>query len=381
MKVLVVSHTYIAPINRDKWKILVENHPNIEMKVIFPSNWPGELFDAKADNVSESKIHNCEFINIDCFFTGNEMLYGYYPRKLIKILRNFEPDIIHVEQGANAFSYFQMILLSKLFRIKTKFSFFTWVNWQPKRSLKYRLIWRLIEKFNIYFSSGAIAGNHDAKEILSRIGINGKISIAPQLGINKDIFYPATKADEFREKKIIGYIGRIVSEKGVFLLANAFAEICKKHKDWNLLFIGSGRNEKSLIDFAVSNKLIDRIDFKDPVDHKKIAGILKKIDILVLPSYDTTFWREQFGHVLIEAMACKIPVIGSTGGEIPNIIKNCGLLFNQKNKDNLKENLELLIQDKVQRNRFGQLGYERVMDNYTHDVIARKTLEFWKELI
>jgi len=47
---------------------------------------------------------------------------------------------------------------------------------------------------------------------------------------------------------------------------------------------------------------------------------MNSLDVLVLPSRSRSFWKEQFGRVLIEAMACGVPVIGSSSGEIPNVI-------------------------------------------------------------
>ena len=54
---------------------------------------------------------------------------------------------------------------------------------------------------------------------------------------------------------------------------------------------------------------------------------LRALDALVLPSESTPLWKEQFGHVLIEAMACGVPVVGSDSGAIPEVIGEAGLLF------------------------------------------------------
>jgi len=102
MKVLVVSHTYIAPVNRDKWKALALNYSDVTLKVVFPTRWPGNLMQHESGDLGPENLPKCEFIALDGFNFGNEMTYGYYPVNLFKLLKNFRPDIIHVEQGDNA---------------------------------------------------------------------------------------------------------------------------------------------------------------------------------------------------------------------------------------------------------------------------------------
>jgi len=377
MKILVIGHAYIAPINREKWKILAGKHPDAQIKILIPKVWPANLFKIEAGDLSKDNLQNCEFISLDTFKSGNEVLYGFSFSKLIKILKSFKPDIIHVEQGDNAFSYFQIILLSKIFCKKAKFTFFTWVNWRAKRSLKYKLFWRFIEKFNLSYSDGAFVGNDDAKIILQEKKFNKPTNVLLQLGVNEKIFFTAKKTNKIKN---IGFIGRLVAEKGIYLLVDAFAKIADKFCDWNLVFVGDGQAKKDLINYVYRNKLEQRVEFKQPVSHEKISLVLGEIEVLVLPSYDTNEWREQFGHVLIEAMACKIPVVGSTGGYISQVIGNSGLVFEQKNKEGLVDCLTKLMGDEKLRKKMGDLGFERFKENYSYEVIADKTYSFWRSL-
>jgi glycosyltransferase involved in cell wall biosynthesis len=84
--------------------------------------------------------------------------------------------------------------------------------------------------------------------------------------------------------------------------------------------------------------------------------------------------------VLIEAMACKVPVLGSTGGEIPHVIADAGLVFEQKNEADLREKLGLLMQDNGLPKLLGEKGYKRVMKLYSHEAIARATIKVWKKV-
>jgi glycosyltransferase involved in cell wall biosynthesis len=113
------------------------------------------------------------------------------------------------------------------------------------------------------------------------------------------------------------------------------------------------------------------------------------MNTLVLPSetnYDVKTmtaigWKEQFGHVLIEAMACKVPVIGSNSGEIPHVIGKAGLIFPEGDDSALKKCIEELIEKPQFRQDLSDRGYEKVMSDYTNKALAWKQLEFYKELL
>lgn len=381
MKVLVISHTYIAPINRDKWHVLSTLYPEAIIKVVFPKLWSTTIFNHRATINPDHQLPNCTQIALDTRKQGNELLYTYNHKQLFSLIKTFQPDVLHVEQGAGAFSYFQANSYIKLLRLKTKCVFFTWINWHTEFPFKQRLILTPIEKMNLLCSSGAIAGNHDAKKILQEKGFKKPILVLPQLGISLEIFKPHQKNVRPNTTKYIAYIGRIVEEKGVFLLVNAFLELCKNFPDWKLVIIGKGDAEHRLRSFVATHNAHHRIDFCRPIPHENVATVLRNIDILALPSYDTPEWREQFGHVLIEAMACNIPVIGSSAGEIPHVIGDAGLVFEQRNLQSLIAQLQTLMQDETLRHELGQKGATRVATHYSHDAIAHKTYAFWKELL
>ncbi|KKP24465.1 MAG: Glycosyltransferase-like protein [candidate division TM6 bacterium GW2011_GWF2_28_16] len=394
MKILVIGHTYIASINRIKWQVFANKLNNIQVKVIIPKFWPASLFNINAGDYKKDNLNNCEFIALKTRLAGNEVLYSYKFLDLYKILKSYKPDIIYVEQGDNAFSYFQIILLAKILRLKSKFTFFTWVNWHHKWSIKYKLVWSFIEKFNLKNSSGAIVGNSVAKDILINKKFLKNIEVLPQLGVNERYFYPvchpelAVPDEALREVWVsgssqitIGFIGRLVSEKGIWDLLKVFLDLSKKHNNLKLIFVGSGKEKDNLINFIKKNNMQDNIEFIPSILHEQVGEILNKFDIFVLPSYDTPEWKEQFGHVLIEAMACNVPVLGSNAGNIPDVIKNAGLIFEQKNLSDLNNKLELLICNKHLRKELSEKGYNLFLKNYSYDYIAEKTYKFFQEIL
>lgn len=384
---MVIGHTYIAPINRDKWKAFAQRYPDTEVQVIIPNVWHDTLFTLKAEGCDDDNLPNCRFISLPIFKSGNEVLYGYYPWGLIKALRSFKPDVIYVEQGESAFSYMQTIMLAKIFCPRARCAFFTWINWVPQVSLKYKLIWRFVERLNRWASSGAIVGNQDAEILLRKKGFHQPIKVLPQLGVEAvdRTIVPARKSSSFDEVspdyKTVAFIGRMVPEKGIHLLLQAFSKLAHRFPEWRLLFVGGGSDKELLKAEVTRLGLADQVLFRDSVSHHEVFSLLASVDILTLPSYDTPLWREQFGHVIIEAMVCSVPVIGSTGGEIPHVISDAGVIAEQNNLQSLIECLSKLMDNENLRSEIGKKGYERVMRYYTHEKIAEQTYTFLRSLI
>jgi glycosyltransferase involved in cell wall biosynthesis len=106
-----------------------------------------------------------------------------------------------------------------------------------------------------------------------------------------------------------------------------------------------------------------------------------QMDCLVLPSRTRPNWKEQFGRVLIEAMACGVPVIGADSGEIPNVIGAAGWLFPEGNAAALAERLRELWQQPEARLLLSSLGRQRVQALYTQRRVAEDTVKMYRELM
>lgn len=379
MNILVISHTYIAPINRDKWKVLAKQYQHVRLTVVVPKTWPTHLFTHQAGDLTQEQEKNITFVSIKTFCAGNEVRYGYDAQALARVIIACNPEVIQVEQGDNAFSFFQTIMLTKLLGINASICFFTWVNWKPYVSFKYRFTWGLVEKINRFFSCGAITGNHDAQIILQEKGFYKPMMVIPQLGVTENVFVRPSRTIG-SEKKYIGFLGRITEEKGVMHLVQAFNNIAAKYPDWELIFVGNGAAKKMLLDYIHQHGLTDRVTIKPSVSHHEVAQVFQELDIFVLPSYDTPLWREQFGHVLIEAMAGGVPILASDAGEIPYVVGDAGLIFKQRDVVDLQAFLEILMQNPELRQGLAKRGYERVLEHYTHEKIAQKTYQFWTKL-
>jgi glycosyltransferase involved in cell wall biosynthesis len=92
-------------------------------------------------------------------------------------------------------------------------------------------------------------------------------------------------------------------------------------------------------------------------------------------------WKEQFGRVLIEAMACKVPVIGSDSGAIPEVIGNAGLIFPEGDADALADRLRRLMASPALRLELATRGYARMRGLYTQERVAAQTAELYRQVM
>ncbi|MCC3585498.1 MULTISPECIES: hormogonium polysaccharide biosynthesis glycosyltransferase HpsO [unclassified Microcoleus] len=389
MRILVASHTYIVDINREKFKILANLEPEIEVTIVVPRRWkPGGV---------QNKIIETEFYQEDSFkivpisnFSQNNQGLLTFGTDIIRLLQKFKPQIIQVEQGSKSLAYSQLIILNKLLKLQAKNILFTWWN------LSYELKWpiSLLENCNLQNTDGIIAGNLDGSKILHQRGYTGAMAVMPQLGVDEKLFVPAAKDIELSRKFgikptdfVVGFVGRFVEEKGLLTLAEALAGL--KQLSWKWLLVGQGKLRSHLEEKCREWGISDRIIWVESVSHEEIPPYINLMNCLVLPSQTsykfktltTVGWKEQFGHVLIEAMACKIPVIGSDCGEIPHVIGDAGLVFPEGNAGILRDCLQQLMEARDFAVDLGDRGYHKVMTSYTNQALAEQLLDFYKQLL
>ncbi len=387
MKVLVASHTYIVDLNCEKFKTLAQLDPNIEVTIIVPKKWKPGGVQNKLIETKPRVEGNFKVIPITNFSQNNQGLLTF-GTDIIEVLNNFKPQIIQVEQGVKSFAYAQLITLNKWLNLKARNVFFTWWNlpYQSKFPVSY------LEQYNLSNTDGLVAGNQDAADILRDHGYNKSVTVMPQLGVDQVLFSPkkqldlAKKLGIKKEDFIIGFVGRFVKEKGILTLLKAVKSL--QNKPWKLLLLGRGELKNEIIEESKKNEIEDKLIMVESVAHDQVPHYINLMNVLVLPS-ETTYqfktltavgWKEQFGHVLIEAMACQIPVIGSDSGEIPNVINDAGLIFPEGNSTELKNCLSQLMLDPAFADKLAEKGYRRVLENYTNKALAEKTLKFYQSI-
>jgi glycosyltransferase involved in cell wall biosynthesis len=293
-------------------------------------------------------------------------------------VHRFDPDIIHLEEAPWTLVASQVALLAR--RLRKPLLLFTWEN-QHRR---YPPPFGRLNRFVLRSSTAAIAGNEDGRGVLHAQGFTGAVSVLPQLGVDPERFSPGDGSAmrqrlNLAEAFVVGFAGRLVHAKGVHVLLEAFRLL--DDPGARLLVLGSGPQEEELMRKARSLGIDDQVCWQGATAHEDVVDALRAIDVLVLPSIKIPRWTEQFGHVLIEAMACGVVVVGSDSGEIPHVIEDAGLVFPEGDAGALAGCLRDVRDDSARGRSLAARGRSRVIDRYTHQAVALRTSEIYRQVL
>jgi glycosyltransferase involved in cell wall biosynthesis len=175
---------------------------------------------------------------------------------------------------------------------------------------------------------------------------------------------------------VIGYLGRFIEAKGIGVLTSALDGI---QGGWRALFVGGGPDQPGLEAWAAASS--GRARIATGVAHDGVPAYLNAMDVLVAPSLTTPRWREQFGRMLVEAMACGVPVIGSGSGEIPHVVGDAGVVAAEGDADAWRTALDRLIADEAWRRELSARGLERARTEFALPVVARRHLAFFEDIL
>jgi glycosyltransferase involved in cell wall biosynthesis len=178
------------------------------------------------------------------------------------------------------------------------------------------------------------------------------------------------------EIPVVGYLGRFVPEKGLGVLTAALRRVAEP---WRALFVGGGESQSELHALAASYP--GRVSIATNVPHDEVPGYLNAMDVLCAPSQTTSRWREQFGRMLIEAMACGVPVLASRSGEIPHVVGDAGLLLGEDDVEAWTTAIRNVVSDPELRRDLADRGLRRARLEFAWPVVARRHLEFFDDVV
>jgi glycosyltransferase involved in cell wall biosynthesis len=371
LRVLFVSHAYVVGVNQGKLDAIAQTE-KVKVGLLAPSNWKALEWNRLLQ--LEKPYPNIQIYSAPVAFTGRGGAHFYAPWKIWQVLNDFQPDIVQVEEEVFSLCAFEIAIWARL--TGKPLVVFGWENMQ--RQLPIFRHWTC--QFVLKTASLIIPGNRDGEKIMRSWGYTGAIEVMPQLGVDTSLFAP--HPDDRQDKEFqIGFLGRLVPEKGVDLILAAVRQLRNKGLNCRVILCGSGSSETALRQEAETLQVVDLITWRGAVRHEEAPIELSKFDVLVLSSRSIATWKEQFGHVLIEAMAMGVPIVGSNCGEIPNAIGRSDLVFEEEDVEGLAAILERMIRDPNWRQEIGNYGIDRVEQYYSHQKIAERLIDLWQTLL
>jgi glycosyltransferase involved in cell wall biosynthesis len=221
--------------------------------------------------------------------------------------------------------------------------------------------------------------NQDVAPILRAKGLSLEkpVSVIP-LGVDPE---PFASAEPIEPQEMpgprVGFVGRLELVKGLDTLLDAFAQLTTPA---SLVIAGDGSERARL--HARIDSLQTRASIIPPIPYEDMPAFLRSLDILVLPSITILpLHREQFGRVLVEAMAAGVAVIGSSSGAIPEVIGDAGLVVPERDPGALAAAIDRLLGDASQRQVLIDRGHQRVQERFAWPVIAELTRDLFRAAV
>lgn len=183
--------------------------------------------------------------------------------------------------------------------------------------------------------------------------------------------------------RVVLFVGRLIDLKGVDYLIKAIPSVLNRCPDTKVLLVGSGPRKDYLMNLSNELCLRNRVMFVDKVSQEELLKFYSIATIFVLPSIvNDKGETEGFGVVLLEAMASRVPVVGTNVGGIPDIISDgkTGLLARQKDPDDLADKITRLLTDDNIRRRVVENGFRYVKENFSCEVVAERFMEIYQEV-
>jgi glycosyltransferase involved in cell wall biosynthesis len=359
-KLLVVSHSCVVPSNQDFFG-RIGHLADCEVEIVVPERWRNEYGEhvARRSPRLGGRLHPLPVLG-----RGSVPLHVYRAR-LRRILRAVEPDAAYIHNEPYALASMQWALA---LGPRVPFGFYAAQNLLKKYPLPVRVGERLVHRR----ASFALPVSEEVGQVLRQRGYAGPLEVLPLP------FDPARLhggADHGRAPPVVGYLGRLSSEKGVDLLLEACAKV--RDLDYRCVIAGDGPARGELQDLAKRLGLERRVIWMGYVDHAEVAQLYSRLHVVVVPSRTTSSWKEQFGRVVVEALAAGVPVVVSDSGELPRLVGRTagGWVFPENDADALADRLREVLERPDLRTIAGRSGEAYVRTHFALDEVASRFAE------
>lgn len=316
------------------------------------------------DNVKEGLLVKIQVISF-LFFN---VIYS--------LLKLKDMDIIHVQwpipNGLGA------IFLKKLYGIP----YINTIHGEEIHlSKRYHMIFAL--RWLVNNSSKTITNSTATEKFCLDVGLHReKIGVIP-FGVDTDFFRPIEVDKDEGIFQILS-VGYLIERKGFEYLIRAMPYVLKEHKNVRLKIVGSGPLESRLKNIIYELDLGDSVEIIRNVSDEELLIIYNSSDLFVLPSIiDSQGNTEGLGVVLLEAMACGIPVIASNVGGIMDIVINneTGLLLKEKDIKKIIEIVNFAIENKSQMDKIAKNSLNSVKHEFNWKILAKLYLDGYNDVL
>lgn len=306
--------------------------------------------------------------------------------QLISLFLKRKPYVVH---GSTPKAGLLSMIAAWLTKTPVRIYYIHGLRYHGATGIKKKIL-MVMEKLSCFFATNVFSVSNGVKSELKANKITNKeikvIWNGSVNGIDTKYFSTEnTSNEQIKEKYAIldqdfvyGFVGRLVSDKGINELVRAFLKVNLKHKNTKLLLVGSFEDLLDPLEEKVKNEIENNPAIIYAGYQSDIRPFFKLMDLFVFPSY-----REGFGVSLMEAAAMGVPAISTNIIGCNEIVKNAynGLLILPKSENDLLKSMLFLLESETTLNEMAKVCRHYVIDKYEQQELWQKTMKAYTQLI
>ncbi len=409
MRVLALSHAAVLAANQDLYARLVCDH-GVDLTLVAPARWVSDLHGPLWLEVAPALAGRVVGAPVMC--PGHRALH-WYVRGLPDVRRR-PPQVVYADEEPWSLAALQALLLAR--RAGAHLVVATKQNVARRFPPPFAQFRRLV----LRHAAAVIALTGEVAAVVRAQGYGGPLHIIPH-GVALDRFAPDPAARRRLRTAwgvpptayVAGYAGRFLPVKGLPHFIAAVAQVhaatpgparalppeavavprllvarpsppapgAPAGQHVHAVLAGDGPERARLEALVRAAGLAGTVHIVPPMPPDRMASVYSALDVLVLPSVSLPGRREQFGRVLIEALACGTPVIGTASGGIPEVIETTGGGVVVPEGDPAALALALArLGDPAVRQGYAARGRRGVQQHYSQAHVAARTAAVFAEL-
>ncbi len=382
LRVLLVSHTCQSRTKGQPKAEWLAREPDLALRVLVPDRFHEvDVGWTDAEPPAEPARYSYQVGRVRLPWAGPFQVYLHHYPSLPQIFKEFRPDVIDLwEEPWGAVS-------AQAVRLRNRLLPGSRIIAETEQNLDKRLPppFGQFRRYTLDHADHLVGRSDEAVAVCRGRGYGGPADVVPN-AVDVELFRPmdnparaACRAALGVGGFVVGYVGRLVEEKG---LGDLLEAVARCPADVAVLLVGGGPMERELREQAGRLKLGGRFRLLPGRPQAELPAVFNALDALALPSRTTPTWKEQFGRVIIEAQACGVPVIGSDSGAIPGVVRHGrgGLIARERDPCELAGAIRRLHADPDAARRLGEGGRLHVEETYSWRCVAEKMASIYRNV-
>lgn len=355
-KVLAIGHSFVIALNRSLMRE-IHHRGTLDVTVVTPAFFHGDLRPVDAE--PEPARSSLRVIPVDCYLTKYIHFFFYSEQQICELLDRERFDFVYLWEEPYIVSGFQISRLLKKRGIP--YAIFTCQNILKKYPFPFSAMDKsVLSGAEFVFPCGRLVA-----DCLEQKGFPVRADVASGFFVDVERFQPPPleRVQTIKKQLVledaftIGYLGRFNVDKGCEVFMRTL-EALPQTLTWKALMVGGGVLEPQVRSWIEKNGWQNKV-FLHSVTHDQVPDLLAGMDVLVCPSQTMPHWQEQFGRMLVEAMAMGVPVVGSRSGEIPYVLADAGKLADPRDTEGFAREITRVATDPQLHLQMRQKGLQR----------------------